>query len=112
MNWVATDGTLVTRDVYEPFDPGIQEFIHRHGFRVWSEWRGWDLRYINPHPGEINQKSCLFLTDPNENNELMVVAIDEARGLREEIPATPETIGEVLEKAWAIFQTAPRKTFA
>ena len=106
MNWVATDGTLVTRDVYEPFDPGIQEFIHRHGFKLWSEWRGWDLRYINPNPGEINQKSCLFLTDPNERNEVMVVAIDEAHGLREEFPATPETIREALEQALHAYRAA------
>lgn len=106
-----TAPTLVNRNVYEPFDPAINEFVHRHGLKLFHEARGWDIRYIMPTP-EWNTEACLVVTSPDENNHVSVVAVDHDRYLRESIDADVNTIGQALEKAWVIFQTAKKKTFS
>ena len=110
MTWVPSDKVLVNRNIYEPFDPAINEFVKRHGLHLFHEDRDWQIRYIMLEQ-EWNPTACLVVTDPDENNHVSVVAVDHDRYLREEIDADVNTIGAALEKAWHIFQTAKKKTF-
>lgn len=101
---------LIDKNVFEPFDPAIREFAKRHNLYLLVEARGWDIRYLNPGYG-YNPKANISVSSPDENGSVEVTAWDHDRYLSESIEANVNTIGEALEKAWHIFQTAKKKTF-